>query len=328
MAIKFQPAQDTFKFKNVRLAYVHLRTPSTVKQDDGSMSDPKYQVTVLLDKDNPDDMDQMRNFEEVVFDLADESFGDKAEQLLSKGKLHNPLRDGDLDKDQEIFDNQFFVSAGTYPIGFTRGTTVDYSNPAAFTAYPGPAIMYVEAGEKLKTSDPEFDFNQVYPGCYAHVSVTVKTYSHSSGGKGVTCYLKAVLKTKDGEPIGAMQSSVEAEFEEELAELLAESAAAKPKRGRRGSDARKTNSRRPVEPEDVETVEDLDAEEEEEELDAEDLDAEEEKEEVEEAPAPKTRRASRRSKTEVEEEPAPKTGRAPRRSKAAASTSTRRRRSA
>lgn len=106
-------------------------------------------------------------------------FGGK---IPNKAALKLPLRDGDLERDDEAYRNAYFVNANS--------TTA-------------PQIVD-------RSVQPILDRNEVYSGCYARVSINFYAFN-SNGNRGVACGLGNIQKIHDGEPLGG-KSSVADDF--------------------------------------------------------------------------------------------------------------------
>ena len=104
-------------------------------------------------------------------------FGGK---IPNKAALKLPLRDGDVERDDEAYQNSYFVNA---------------NSPTA------PQIVD-------RTVQPILDRNEVYSGCYARVSINFYAFN-SNGNKGVACGLGNIQKIRDGEPLGAHSSAAD-----------------------------------------------------------------------------------------------------------------------
>ena len=99
-------------------------------------------------------------------------------------KLDMPLKDGDLDKDDEVYEGMYYVNAKC-------------------TTRPG----IVDVKKNIITDEED-----VYSGMWAIVSVTFFPYD-ASGNKGVACGLNNVMKTKDDAHLGG-RVSAQADFED------------------------------------------------------------------------------------------------------------------
>ena len=97
-------------------------------------------------------------------------FGGK---IPNKAALKLPLRDGDLERDDEAYKGAYFVNANS--------TTA-------------PQIVD-------RSVQPILDRAEVYSGCYARVSVNFYAFN-SNGNRGIACGLNNLQKIRDGEPLG------------------------------------------------------------------------------------------------------------------------------
>lgn len=163
-------------FGPCRLSYTHLFNKYA---PDGDASNGKYMTNVLIPKSEKETIKAIQAAIEA---------GKKAAIVSKWGgkepkKLDMPLRDGDVDKeDDEIYANAFFVNAKSN----TRPGIVD------------------------KTKSPIVDEDEMYSGVWAIVSVTFYGYD-VSGNRGVACGLNNVMKFKDDERLGG-RSSAESDF--------------------------------------------------------------------------------------------------------------------
>ena len=96
-------------------------------------------------------------------------FGGK---IPNKAALKLPLRDGDLERDDEAYKGAYFVNANS--------TTA-------------PQIV---------------DRAEVYSGCYARVSINFYAFN-SNGNRGIACGLGNIQKVRDGEPLGGRSSAAD-----------------------------------------------------------------------------------------------------------------------
>lgn len=175
-----KPEPLRIRLDNVRLSYPALDKPSSIKQADGTMSKPKFQLTVLLDKKaHKADIDKLNK-------LIERAQIDKFGKLV---KLKNVcLKDGEEKEDTDGYgpDVMSLIAKND-----NRPAVVD---GAKNTVAPG-------------------DAKWPYAGCYVNVSVEIFAYKHQVGGYGVSASLRAVQFAKDGEPFGAGKVDVDEEFE-------------------------------------------------------------------------------------------------------------------
>lgn len=137
----------------------------------------KYEVTLLIPK--TEDITTLRTTLEQV---AKQAFGTK---FVSLERLkHPPIKDGD---------------------------EKDPSDPAY-----GHWIIRAKSAKKPLVVDgqrsPIDNKESIYGGCYGRINVTPASYQIPTGF-GVTMYLNAVQKVKDGERFGGSGISAEAAFE-------------------------------------------------------------------------------------------------------------------
>ena len=104
-------------------------------------------------------------------------FGGK---IPNKAALKLPLRDGDLERDDEAYKGAYFVNANS--------TTA-------------PQIVD-------RSVQPILDRAEVYSGCYARVSINFYAFN-SNGNRGIACGLGNIQKVRDGEPLGDRYSAAD-----------------------------------------------------------------------------------------------------------------------
>ena len=157
-------------FGPCRLSYTHLFQPYT--GHDGEKG--KYQTNVLIPKSEKKTIEAIRKaIENAKATAITSKWGGKEPK-----KLDQPLRDGDTDKDDEVYENCFFLNAKCS----TRPGIVD------------------------KTMSPIMDEEEVYSGMWAVVSVTFYGYD-ASGNRGIACGLNNVMKFKDDVKLGGRVSA-------------------------------------------------------------------------------------------------------------------------
>ena len=98
----------------------------------------------------------------------------------NKAALKMPLRDGDLERDDEAYKGHYFINANSK----TAPQIVD------------------------KAVKPILDREEVYSGCYGRVSLNFYAFN-SNGNKGVACGLGNIQKIKDGESLGNRTTAAE-----------------------------------------------------------------------------------------------------------------------
>lgn len=173
-------------FGPCRLSYTHVFTKYA---PDGDTDNGKYMTNVLIPKSEKETVKALQQAIEAA----------KKSGIVSKwgGKepknLELPLRDGDTDKDDEVYEDCFFINAKSS----TRPGICD------------------------KNKNPIVDEEEIYSGVYAYVSVSFYPYD-KNGNRGIACGLNNIMKFKDGERLGSRTSAendfadIDAEDDEDL----------------------------------------------------------------------------------------------------------------
>lgn len=151
---------------NTRLSYFHGWEPVSIN---GGAE--KYSVSVLIPKS---DKEIIKAIEAAVDAAIEEGIAKFGGKKPNKAAIKLPLRDGDIERDDEAYKGHYFVNANST----TPPQIVD------------------------KSVKPILDRSEVYSGCYARVSLNFYAFN-SNGNKGVACGLGNIQKIKDGEPLGS-----------------------------------------------------------------------------------------------------------------------------
>lgn len=165
----------------VRMAYPHLFEPWKPEASEGAA---KYGFTILIPKSATKIVEQVKNaIKEAYTDAVPSRWGNK-----KPAQWFNPLQDGDAPKKDgesrgEEFKGHWFINAKS-------------------SSRPG----VVDARRQPILSDEE-----VYGGCYCYVSIAFAGYNNS-GSFGISCFLNNVMKTRDGEHLGAGKTTAEEDF--------------------------------------------------------------------------------------------------------------------
>lgn len=162
-------------FGPCRLSYTHLFSKYN---PDGDAANGKFMTNVLIPKEEKETIKAIQQAIEA---------GKKAAIVSKWGgkepkKLDMPIRDGDVDKEDDVYAGHYFINAKSS----TRPGIVD------------------------KNKTPIVDEDDIYSGVWAIVSVTFYGYD-VSGNRGVACGLNNVMKFKDGERLGG-RSSADSDF--------------------------------------------------------------------------------------------------------------------
>ena len=157
---------------NTRLSYFHGWEPVSING-----GEPKYSVSVLVPKTDKATVDAISRAVDAAIEDGLAKFGGKKP---NKAALKMPLRDGDLERDDEAYKGHYFINANSK----TAPQIVD------------------------KAVKPILDREEVYSGCYGRVSLNFYAFN-SNGNKGVACGLGNIQKIKDGESLGNRTTAAE-----------------------------------------------------------------------------------------------------------------------
>ena len=157
---------------NTRFSYFHGWEPVSING-----GTEKYSVSVLIPKD---DTETIEAIEKAIDAAIAEGVGKFGGKKPNKGSLKLPLRDGDIERDDEAYAGHYFVNANSIT---------------------PPQIVDKQVKQIL-------DRNEVYSGCYGRVSLSFYVFN-SNGNKGVACGLGNIQKIRDGEPLGARTNAAD-----------------------------------------------------------------------------------------------------------------------
>ena len=156
----------------VRLSYANVWEPASING-----GTPKYSVSLIIPKSDTKTIAAINAAVDAAIKEGAAKFGGK---IPSKAALKLPLRDGDVEREDEAYQGAYFVNANS--------TTA-------------PQIV----DQKVQ---PILDRGEVYSGCYARVSINFYAFN-SNGNKGIACGLGNIQKVKDGEPLGGKRNASE-----------------------------------------------------------------------------------------------------------------------
>ena len=162
----------------VRLSYANVWEPKAVNEG----QTPKYSVSLIIPKD---DKDTVAKINAAIDAAIEEGIGKFGGKKPNKAALKLPLRDGDVERDEdEAYANSYFINA---------------NSPTA------PQIVDTKV-------QPILERGEVYSGVYARVSINFYAFN-SNGNKGIACGLGNIQKVRDGEPLG-VKSKAEDDFDQ------------------------------------------------------------------------------------------------------------------
>ena len=156
----------------VRLSYANVWEPASING-----SKPKYSVSLIIPKGDTKTIADINAAIDAAIKEGTAKFGGKTP---NKAALKLPLRDGDVERDDEAYKGSYFVNANST----TAPEVVDRSLQRIL------------------------DRNEVYSGCYARVSINFYAFN-SNGNRGIACGLGNIQKVRDGEPLGGKSSAAD-----------------------------------------------------------------------------------------------------------------------
>ena len=156
----------------VRLSYANVWESKSIN---GGAE--KYSVSLIIPKSDKKTISEIEKAIDNAIKEGASKFGGK---IPNKAALKLPLRDGDLERDDEAYKDSFFVNANS--------TTA-------------PQIVDTRV-------QPILDRNEVYSGVYARVSVNFYAFN-SNGNKGIACGLGNIQKVRDGEPLSGRTNAAD-----------------------------------------------------------------------------------------------------------------------
>lgn len=156
----------------VRLSYANVWEPASING-----GTPKYSVSLIIPKSDQKTIDAINAAVDAAIKDGAAKFGGK---IPNKAALKLPLRDGDIEREDEAYKDSYFVNANS--------TTA-------------PQIVD-------RSVQPILDRAEVYSGCYARASVNFYAFN-SNGNRGIACGLGNIQKVKDGEPLGGRTSAAD-----------------------------------------------------------------------------------------------------------------------
>lgn len=159
----------------VRLSYAHVWEPNSIQG-----GKPKYSVSLIIPKSDSATISAIEKAVDAAITAGIGKFGGKRP---NRAALKLPLRDGDVERDDEAYKGAYFLNANS----LTAPQIVD-ENVA-----------------------PILDRAEVYSGCYARVSLSFYAFN-TNGNRGIACGLGNIQKTRDGETLGGGRVSAETDF--------------------------------------------------------------------------------------------------------------------
>lgn len=170
--------------KNTRLSYFHGWEPVSINNGPA-----KYSVSLLIPKEDVETVNAINKAIDAAIEEGIAKFGGKKP---NKSALKLPLRDGDMEREDEAYKGHYFINANSMS---------------------APQIVD-------KAVRPILDREEVYSGCYARVSLNFYAFN-TNGNKGVACGLGNIQKNTDGQPLDGRTNAADDFKTEEVDDFLA-----------------------------------------------------------------------------------------------------------
>jgi len=154
----------------VRLSYANVWEAKSING-----GTPKFSVSLIIPKSDTKTIAAINAAVDAAIEEGKGKFGGK---IPNKAALKLPLRDGDTERDDEAYQDSYFVNANS--------TTA-------------PQIVD-------RSVQPILERSEIYSGVYARVSINFYAFN-SNGNRGIACGLGNIQKVKDGEPLGGKTSA-------------------------------------------------------------------------------------------------------------------------
>ena len=156
----------------VRLSYEHVWEPASING-----GEEKYSASLIIPKSDTATVNAIQKAVDAAIEEGLAKFGGKKP---NKAAIKLPLRDGDAEREDEAYQNSFFVNANSR----TAPQIVD------------------------RSVQPILDRSEIYSGCYIRASISFYAFN-SNGNKGIACGLNNIQKIRDGEPLGGRTNAAD-----------------------------------------------------------------------------------------------------------------------
>lgn len=163
----------------VRFGYVHVFEPTSVGDDENNK---KYSVSIMIPKTDTKTIAKIEAAIKAAAEMGVSKFGGKVPK-----NLKSPLRDGDEERDDEVYAGNMFLTANSIN---------------------KPGIVDADL-------EPIMDRNEFYSGCYGRASINFYAFN-TAGNKGVACSLNNLQKLEDGERLSGSASTPKEDFGDDL----------------------------------------------------------------------------------------------------------------
>ena len=148
----------------IRASYVHVAEPQSING-----SKEKYSMAVIIPKSDNETLTLINQAIDQAITDGITKFGGKRPK---KESLKLPLRDGDVERDDEAYQDAFFINCNSF-----------------------------DAPQVIDADRHQIDPRSIYSGCYCRVSISFYAFS-KNGNRGIAAGLGNIQFLRDGEPLG------------------------------------------------------------------------------------------------------------------------------
>jgi hypothetical protein len=150
----------------VRLSYANIWDPKAPV----SGGDPRYSCSLIIPKSDTETVDAINRAIDCAIQEGIGKFGGK---IPNKAALKLPLRDGDLEREDDAYKGCWYINANS-------------------STKPG----VVDADRQ-----PIIETSELYSGIIGRASITLYAFN-TNGNKGIAAGLNNLQKLSDGTPLG------------------------------------------------------------------------------------------------------------------------------
>ena len=162
---------------DTRFSYVHAWEPVSVNGGEA-----KYSVSLLIPKTDVRTVERINAAMRSAYEAGASRLRGANGKVPPFESIKRPLRDGDLERDDEAYKGHWFINANT-------------------TVQPGIVDSNCQ---------PVLDRGALYSGCYGRASISFYAYSNA-GSRGIAAGLNHLQVLRPGEPLGG-RASAESDF--------------------------------------------------------------------------------------------------------------------
>lgn len=163
---------------DTRFSYLHVWEPVAAVAG----GTPKFSASLLIPKSDRKTVEMIKAAIRFAYEAGESKLRGANGKVVPLEGLKQPLRDGDIERDDEAYKGHWFLNANS-------------------TTQPG--IVDENCAKLLERG-------ALYSGCYGRASITFYAYNNN-GSRGIACGLNHLQLLRSGEPLGG-RASAESDF--------------------------------------------------------------------------------------------------------------------